>query len=32
MIILLVVAAADNATAFDPHTPRTSSADRNIET
>ena len=32
MIIVLVVAAADNAIAFDPHTPRRSSPDRNIET
>jgi len=32
MIIVLVVAVVDNVTAFDPHTPGRSSADRNIET
>jgi hypothetical protein len=32
MIIVLVVAAADRVTAFDPQTPRRSSADMNIAT
>jgi hypothetical protein len=32
MITVLVVAAADDVIAFEPHTPWRSSADRNIET